>query len=472
MSFPIHRSKVPGPSDHAGKRVTRAGRRGSVLIVALLIAALIAVALASYLNLNLTSSRLARRTFNGYGALNLAEAGTEEGVWSFNRATAGESSAWDGWTKDGSAAWQKFTNFNFGPNLSGSVKVYVNNTAPAPGVQPRIAAQASLGAAGESPALRLIEVTLRRRAYFASGLVAKDGITFSGANASVDSWNSDPDADAATAPIPYSTEVRQDNGSVASVAVANTAVILNQAHIWGYVATGGSQPQVGTNGTIRGASTPANVLVDSSRIATDFNADFDLVSAPVDGTQIITLGATLGTAGEETKWRTTGITLSGNETLTILGDVILVLTAGSGSPALSVTGNATILVPEDSSLTVYTEGSIKIAGKGLGNSNVQPISCQIWGTNATAAGQQIDVAGNGDLKTVIYAPFGDVTVNGNGAVMGSIVGRSIRLVGNAAFHYDEALAAREGDEPYTISKWRELTSEADRARYQQVFEKF
>ena len=48
--------------------------RGAVLIVALLISALIAVALGSYLNLNLSSSRLAKRSFNGFAALNREDA--------------------------------------------------------------------------------------------------------------------------------------------------------------------------------------------------------------------------------------------------------------------------------------------------------------------------------------------------------------------------------------------------------------
>src|SRR5438128_526774 len=90
--------------------------RASVLIVAMLVSALIAVALASYLRLNLSSIRMAKRSFNGYAAINLAEAGAEEGVWSFNRATHGDTTAWNTWSRSGSAAWQKFSGFDFGGN--------------------------------------------------------------------------------------------------------------------------------------------------------------------------------------------------------------------------------------------------------------------------------------------------------------------------------------------------------------------
>jgi hypothetical protein len=236
------------------------------------------------------------------------------------------------------------------------------------------------------------------------------------------------------------------------------------------VATGGSAPQVGVNGSIRGATTPATVMVDSSRVSTDFNADFDPITAPVEGTTLASVPSVLGVVGTSTKWRTTSMALSGAETLTILGDVTLVLTAGSGVAAISVSGNAAISIPDGSSLTVYAEGDVKIAGKGLGNANNQPISCQIWGTNVAPSGQKLEITGNGALKTVIYAPRGDVTIYGNGDIMGSIVANTITLVGNAAFHYDEALADRESNAPFTISKWRELTTQAERDAYSSQFQ--
>lgn len=455
------------------KRFLPSSRRGSVLIVALLVAALIAMVLGSYLNLNLSSTRLARRTFYGYAALNLAEAGTEEGVWSFNHATTDDdddNDAWENWTKRNGAAWKKFPAVDFGAHIAGTMKVYVDNYNPQPGTQPKVVAQATVAMPGETPVVKLVEVTLRRRSYFANGLVAKNSVVFNGNNASVDSWNSDPDNNPSTAPVPYSAAVRTDHGSVASVSVLNSSIAVNQADIWGYVATGGAQPQVGVAGSVRGVNTPANVAVDPSRVSTDFNADFTLLTAPTDGTLITSVGSTLGTLNTATRWRCSNITLSGDQTLTILGQVTLILTAGSGAQNISVTGNAAILIPAGSSLTLWTEGDVKVAGRGLSNSNVQPSSCLLLGTNRSPLGQAIDVAGLGDLKGLIYAPNGDVKINGNGNVMGSIVARDITLVGNAAFHYDESLANSDDSAPFGIAKWRELTSAADRARYSAVFD--
>lgn len=442
-----------------------------MLIVALLIAALIAVGLASYLNLNLSSARFSKRTFNGYAALNLAETGVEEAVWSFNRTSAGMAGAWDHWTTgNGTAAWHTFSGFDFGRNTTGSVKVYVDNHTPGPTTRPKIVAQSAIGTPSDTPVFKMIEVTLRRRSMFANGLVARDQVKFSGAVTSVDAWNSDPDNNPATLPIPYDPAVRTDRGTVASGATVAGSVLLNQANIWGYVATGGAPPEVGFNGSIRGSTTPLAVQIDPNRIATDFSAEFPTILAPTDGTHLAAVPPVLGTLGTTTRWRCHSLALSGNATLTILGNVTLILTAGSGIEALSVTGNASIIIPEGSKFTVFVEGNVTIAGNGIANANPQPKTFQLWGTNNTVGGQDIQVVGNGALKTALYAPNGDVTVYGNGDVMGSIVARSIHLVGNANFHYDESLAYGEGNEPFSIARWRELTTESERAVYRSLFE--
>jgi hypothetical protein len=444
---------------------TTGSRRGAVLIVAMLVAALIAIVLGSYLSLNLNTTRLAHRAFHARAALNLAEAGTEEGVWSFNRATAGQSDAWQGWSGDGTAAWKNFTDFQFTANTTGAVKVYVDNRSPAAGTNPKVVALATVSPPGATPVTKMIEVTLRRRSWFAAGLVARRSLSFSGTNANVDSWISDPDHDPATAAVPYSAAVRRDHGSVASAAVTNDAVLINQAHIWGTVATGGAQPSVGSQGTVRGATTSADVAVDANRITTDFSAEFNLVAAPVDGTLLAAVGATLGTAGTATRWRVPTISLSGSQSLTILGDVTLVMTAGSGTTAISVAGNAAIDIPAGSTLTIYTEGNLRIAGNGMVNANAQPFTCTIFGTNQTLGGQDFQIAGNSAIKTSIYAPNGDVRLVGNGDIMGSVVARDITLTGNASFHYDESLADSGTTTPCGISRWRELQSAADRAVY-------
>lgn len=442
--------------------------RGAVLIVALLITALIALALGSYLTLNLSTARLARQSYQQGTSFHLAEAGAEEAVWSFNQANARNAAAWAGWSTENTTAWRKFTGFDLGGNTTGTIKVYVNNTSPAGAEKPTVVALAVVESPGTPPTTRMVSVTLSRRSYFANGILAKNTLRFSGLNTSVDSWNSDPDSDATTAPVAYSEAVRRDNGGVATLAVESSSMLVNQAHIWGYVATGGAEPEVGVQGSIRGANTADGVRIDPARVSTDFVADLPLVTAPLDGTLLDKVGDTLGTAGVATKWRVPSITLNGNKTLTILGDVTLVLTASTGS-ALDVTGNASIIIPDGSSLVVYVEGNAKVAGNGLANANRRPVSCQIWGTSTSPAGQTIQIAGNGALQSVIYAPNATTTINGNGDIMGAVVARDITFTGNAAFHYDESLANFGDNTPFGISRWRELTTAEERARWSGVF---
>jgi Tfp pilus assembly protein PilX len=436
-------------------------RRGSVLIVAMLLTAMLALVLASYFNLSLTSSRQTRRTFDRNTAFHLAEAGIEEAVWAYNQSLAGSLSAWDGWNSDGFAAWRRIDDFTLTTSSTGAVKVYANNTRPSGSSQPVIVAESTVETGGTGIVSQMIEVTLRRRSYFSNGLTAREKLLFRGTNASFDSWNSDPDGDPATPPVDYGETNRNDLGGIASASVENTALLINQAAVYGYVSTGGPLPEVGNNGLI-GSFGSEPGTIDSSRVATDFNATFPVIPAPEDGTYLATLGATLGTVGETTRWRTPSITLSGKKTLTILGDVTLILTARAGSTAISMSGTSSIIIPAGSRLTLYTEGDVRIAGQGLANDNVQPATFKLWGTNATTTGQSISLVGNGTLRAVVYSPNGDVTLNGNGDMMGSVVARNITLVGNAAFHYDASLDALEDHAPYGPASWRLLATPAER----------
>lgn len=458
---------MPVPDAHASRPRRAPAERGTVLIVTLLVLALLALGVGSYLSLNLNTSRLARLSYQQNAAFHLAEAGAEEGLWSFNQAHSGNAAAWNGWTVQGTAAWRKLDNFDLGGNSRGTIQVYTTNTSPAAGSSPRVVALARIETPGLPASTRMLEITLGRRSFFANGIVARDKVKFSGANTTVDSWNSDPDNNPATAAVPYGTTVRNDRGSIATLAVENTAMLINHASVWGRVATGGGTPEVGTHGSIRGADTPEGVRIDPSRVTTDFSADLPVLTAPLDGTPLATVGATLGTAGSATRWRIAGIALNGSKTLTILGDVTLILTATTGS-ALDVTGNASIIIPAGSSLTVYVEAGLKIAGNGVANGNHRPVTCRIYGTSTS--GQSIHVAGNGALKAVVYAPHADVQVNGNGDIMGAVVGATITFTGNAAFHYDESLAAEADNAPFGITRWRELNDAAGQAAWQPVFQ--
>jgi len=62
----------------------------------------------------------------------------------------------------------------------------------------------------------------------------------------------------------------------------------------------------------------------------------------------------------------------------------------------------------------------------------------------------------------VYAPQGDVTLNGNGDFMGSIMARDITLSGNTAFHYDASLGTLGTHAPLGVQGWRVITSPTER----------
>jgi hypothetical protein len=466
----------------------RAAERGSLLVVAMILTVVIGISLASYIQLGKTSLKISNRALYNNAAMNLAENGLEEAMYSINRKVANSTYSWsdDGWTpltSPANAARRRWRNIRFDqaasgeagdPNLArGEVRVIVYNYDGTG--SPRIVARSliTLGEGFESGGAieKWVSVQVRRTSKFANGLVAKETITFSGNNATVDSWNSDPDNDPSTAAIKFSNAVRKDNGTVGSISVSVNSVAVQNADIFGFAATGGALPTVGAQGRVGTFTTPVGTM-DMSRVSTDFTANFDPVPQPTGGTPLGNIGPmTLGAATTTTVYSGTKVVLSGGpgSNLVIKGNVTLYLT---GSDAISVTGNGGIVIEPGASLSIYAAGSIKIGGNGVlngGNTTAsanQPINFQLWGTSTdTATKQDIQVAGNGVLSGIVYAPNGSVKINGNGDVMGSVVANDITVVGNAAFHYDESLGNFGGGNPFRVTRWNELTTPADKSPY-------
>ncbi|MBC7368215.1 MAG: hypothetical protein H7343_15615 [Undibacterium sp.] len=438
--------------------------RGSLLIVAMLLASVIGISLASYIALNQNSLKLANRSFYNNGAMNIAETGVEEALWSFNQVTAGvaASTAWSGWdVSDGVSANRTFTNFTLSGGNTASVKVYVDRYNPSSGsVQPIIATRATITLANETRTLsKTLEVQIKRRSKFSMGLVAKNQITFNGNTASVDSWNSDPDNNPGTASVPYGTGVRHDSGSVGSTSVAVGSLAVNNADIWGFASVGGSSMtslSVGSIGTVAAFGSAAGT-VDTTRIATDFTANFDVEPAPSAGLTTLTSMPAILPAGT---YRYGGLI---SDSVTISGDVILVLTAAAGNDAIRLTGGDALTLTVGSSLKIYTAADVKIAGNGVVNPTLSPINVQIWGTGSTT--QDIQISGGSGYTGIVYAPNATVKLNGGVDVRGSVVANNIIVVGNSAFHYDESLANFGGDNAYGVTRWRELITAADRTLY-------
>lgn len=440
-------------------------QRGAILLVALLLGTGIAISLGSYVALNTHSLKMSTRSFYLAEAMNMAESGLEEAIWSFNQSYLGDATAWNEWdTSDGVTAKRTFTDFVLGANATASVKVYVDRYNPPAGYQPTVIAEATITLPGGQATIRkMVEAKMKRRTYFAAGMVSKNNLTFSGNGPSVDSWLSDPDNNSATAPVAYSTDpsVRRDKGSIAAAGVYATLSVGN-ADIWGKAAVAGptsTNIDIKSNGRI--GPFGVNSGIDPTCVATDFNANLTTVTAPTTGTVLASIGSTLGTTGTTTVWRAPSLT----ESVTISGNVTLILTAGAGTTAIDISGLEQITLAAGATLAIYTEGDVSISGNALVNNNTQPDTFQIWGTSTSPTPQDISIGGNGEFKGLIYAPNGDISLVGNGNVMGAVVGNEINVTGNAAFHYDESLAGWTGNTAFGVYNWREILSPTERNTY-------
>jgi hypothetical protein len=494
----------------------RSTERGSLLTTALIFAAALALILGGYLQLSATSMKLANRSFYANAAMNLADAGVERALWTFNQVTSrtlSTANAWsesNGWTLVGGNAYATLTDFELPQNASGVVKVHVQHYNPSGAIRPKIVCQAIITPVGGAPVMKFVEVDCRRRSPFSTAMVAINRVTFNGTKTIVDSWLG---VDESGEPLKYSDAVRRNHGSIAALGVAVESGSLNagNADIYGTVATAGDMPLVGPNGTVSQTDPRQTGVIDPKLMTRDFAANFDDATAPElllgDGyfDKAITGTTTLGDSGAAARlvpeiddaksyrvYSVPEIRLSGTSTLSIEPNthVVIVLPPGKGT-AVQVTGTASIIIPATSSLQIYTADDVNIAGGGVANgSATEPnpaVNFQIWGTRPTApdsgdrapgaspSRQQISVAGNGILSATVYAPFADVQLRGHSSatptsatlyhVQGSVVAYNVTMTGRSAFHYDESLANWRGAAPFGIAKWRELVTAADRALF-------
>lgn len=466
--------------------------RGSVLLVALIFSALIAIALGSYLSLGTNAMQLSHRSLYNNAAMNLAETGLEESMWSINQILEDNANAWDGWTSLGSARKRSFGPFTLEQGVTGSVTVYVEHapTSSTPtGLAPIIHTKSTVVLPRGAPIEKWITVELTRRSLFANGLLAKNSITFNGNTAMVDSYDSRKGV--------YNQNLgsgeynRYAEGPAASISVQADTFNLGNADIYGYVSVGTTTVDaglnVGPNGTVSGTLGQQGVI-DYDRTTPNFTANLTDATAPSVGTYtanppITSIGSmTLPRATDVPTVEADGthnyyiiankIDIGGNASNQLVieenKNVIIILTPTTGT-AIDVKGSASIVVQQNASLNIYTEANVAIGGNGVANDVANPPqNFMLWGTrpSTAASAQSISVAGNGQLSAVVYAPNANVTANGGGSsgnIMGAIVGSNITVTGGSMFHYDMALAELNDEEPFGISIWNELTSAASRS---------
>jgi hypothetical protein len=450
-------------------------QRGSLLIVAMIFSAIIAICLTSYIHMIRTSMIVSQRSFFANNCMNVTETGLEQAIDAINNNSWPTST----WTISGANATATFTGFNFGQGATGQVQVYVQNYLT---TTPFLVAKGTVTVPNSDKIIKMVEVTgVVNRSLFGKGMVGKQGVTFSGGNASVDAWNSNPTNAAAGTyvPVAYSAATAVAQGSVAAVGVT-ADVSASNSSISGTASVGGAVTDViiGPNGYVGPSLTPSPGVIDPNSVAGNFTANLPNATAPtpttinspgaISGNTTLPAGGDNINVSDNTYYYSVPSVTEQNKTLTIAAGkkVVLIITAAAGSQALKLGGGSgAISISAGGNLAVYTAGNIDCSGQGIANANGgTPTSMQIYGT-ATATGQSVNIVGNGGVSAVVYAPNADVSIKGNGDVFGAVVGNTVTMTGGGAFHYDLSLANMNGNPLFQPSKWVELTSAADRATY-------
>lgn len=425
--------------------------RGSAVLTALVLAAVTAVIASTFLFRASQEARLASRSYFQSVALNLAEAGIEEGLFAANGGAFTSANGWTlvtGTTADYAKSITSSLSFN---QATGEIHVRVDNTNT---LMPTVIAVGVIRIPNQPKLIKQLRVAARKRQLWANGIVAKGTLTFSGTT-SIDSYDSQ------IGPYNSSTN-RSDQATVATTSTAVDPVVVgSKAVIYGYVATGGAEPVVGPGGMIYGATTPSGTLIDPTRIRRDFTANLPDATAPT-GTAAslgaITTGITLpratDTAGPNGRYlyTATQINVAGAEVVAATGAVDLIVTGN-----VSVTGTASVSIGSSGSLNIYCPGTVLIAGNGMVNNSNLPANAGIWGTAASPSTQSISVGGNGTFIGTVYAPNAAVTLDGNSGTCGAIIAKTATIAGNGQFHYDTRLGGVPAEAHFRPFAWCELT---------------
>jgi hypothetical protein len=114
---------------------------------------------------------------------------------------------------------------------------------------------------------------------------------------------------------------------------------------------------------------------------------------------------------------------------------------GTGSPSnpknYVISGNwatnATVTV--NGYVAVYVTGSIDLTGSAIVGNTDQPMKLRIYDTGT----KSVSVGGSSKQYMELYAPQSPITVNGTPGFYGSMIGKSIDLIGTSEIHYDESM---------------------------------
>jgi hypothetical protein len=411
---------------------SRPANEGNILFMALFIALVIGISLGSYLSLISGQEQSVSRSQRWNGALNLAEAGIEEGLAHVNDSPQDFSA--NTWSQSGT---------NYGPQSrtlsNGRYSVVVQGDD-----LPTIYSTGIITAPITGKIVsRTVRVTTQILPLFNVALGAVGNINMNGNSMATDSWNShDPNLSNNGA---YDSSKISTNGDVASVGgIVNIGNHTIDGNLYlGPTATYTS----GTNQILGDIDKNFNVNFPDARLPQ--GAAGAIPPTVVSGTNVLDANIIYTVSND-------------NKPIMVkagLTNVTLIVTAQVFNPtSITLLGGMT----NAAVLTIYDAptspgGSVTLNGNNTGGAiGATPVNFIFYGLpNLTS----ITLGGNSGFIGAIYAPEAVLNLNGGGGadnLRGAAIVKSATMNGHYGFHYDEALGKFGPAKGFIANSWQEL----------------
>ena len=424
-----------------------------MLLAAMLLASGLAIVLGSYLTLSRTALKVAHRTFFANDAANLAEAGVEDALYSFNLMSTGTvaATAWSGWTFSSANAMRTLPTFNRDQNAVAVVKVYVKGYDGSDAA-PYIVSQAVVTPFdGGAPVIRTVHLTLRQNlGTTGKGLIALNGLTLSNSTY-IDSYISNSTASPTGPWAVYSGGIA---GSNAAVVVLAGAVSLGSGKVKGNlylgagVAAPGASKVTGTITTNYSATYPFPAYPTAAGVSQSYNLASTIPSSlprtgdlpAADGRYYYFCAST----------SVRNFSVAANSNVTIVGTATVDMPLTSATP---------ITLPTTSTLHIYMTGALTLATGTALNGSGYAGALRIYTTTASAC----SVADNCQLVAWFHAPNAALSATGSTAsnrMSGYFIAKTISAANVQNYHFDESLPANA---TYEMTRYMDFQSATDRA---------
>jgi hypothetical protein len=446
---------------------------GNVIVIALFIAFILGLALASYLKLVDNRSRGVARSQLWNESMVVTEAGIEDALGFINKFVNISSQKITDWTSAYAVDnWQNSGNVYWVTRYLDDTKtryytVYITNVATGPIIRSTGYVPAPAWLSGGQPISRTVMIGTKTDSYFNAAMAALGTINLKGNNIATDSF----DSSATNYPGYWTNTIRSANGDVVTDSViTNSTLNVGNANVAGHIKTGpGGILAYNANCSVGDlpwvdSFTPG---IKPGWYTDDMNVLFKDVKIP-----------------NVTWWNAAGAGTGGPGTVNSkYYDHVFTSAASGGYYTLSDSGNiyvgtnvtVTIKVPQ--TVGTFAPNYLYVAGTGASSGKfVAYIDCAnvTLGTDdkpqsglagnmaflGTPNCTSLSYKGNGDFTGVMYMPQADFQLAGGGSgivdFIGSSVTRTVQMNGHYHFHFDEALRKWSPDGAYIAALWVEL----------------